>query len=65
MRPVKSRGGNPTVKPDKHDKYQFRHSRPEGDLLHDTAMHLKERGYIIQEIDLINMERSHFYNPFV
>ena len=38
---------------------------PKGELLRDTAMHLKERGYIIKVIDLINMERSHCYNPFV
>ena len=38
---------------------------PKGELLRDTAMHLQERGYIIKVIDLINMERSHCYNPFV
>lgn len=36
-----------------------------GELLRDTGNLLKARGYEIKIIDLINMERSHCYNPFV
>ena len=38
---------------------------PKGELLRDTGNLLKEKGYEIKVIDLINMEKSHCYNPFV
>lgn len=38
---------------------------PKGELLRDTGSLLKEKGYEIKVIDLINMEKSHCYNPFV
>ena len=38
---------------------------PKGELLRDTGNLLKAKGYEIKVIDLINMERSHCYNPFV
>ena len=38
---------------------------PKGELLRDTGSLLKERGYRIRVLDLINMEKSHCYNPFV
>ena len=36
-----------------------------GELLRDTGHLLKEKGYEIKILDLINMEKSHCYNPFV
>ena len=36
-----------------------------GELLRDTGNLLREKGYDIKVIDLINMEKSHCYNPFV
>ncbi len=36
-----------------------------GELLRDTGNLLKEKGYDIKVLDLINMEKSHCYNPFV
>ena len=38
---------------------------PKGELLRDTGNLLKEKGYDIRVIDLINMEKSHCYNPFL
>ena len=38
---------------------------PKGELLRDTGNLLKSKGYAIKVIDLINMEKSHCYNPFV
>ena len=38
---------------------------PKGELLRDTGNLLQEKGYDIKVIDLINMEKSHCYNPFV
>ncbi len=38
---------------------------PKGELLRDTGNLLKGKGYDIKVIDLINMEKSHCYNPFV
>ena len=38
---------------------------PKGELLRDTGGLLKAMGYDIKVIDLINMEKSHCYNPFV
>ena len=38
---------------------------PKGELLRDTGNLLKEKGYDIKVLDLINMEKSHCYNPFV
>ena len=37
---------------------------PKGELLRDTGNLLKTKGYKIKVIDLINMEKSHCYNPF-
>ena len=36
-----------------------------GELLRDTGRLLEQHGYDIKVMDLINMERSHCYNPFV
>lgn len=36
-----------------------------GELLRDTGHLLKAKGYEIKVLDLINMEKSHCYNPFV
>lgn len=38
---------------------------PKGEILRDTGHLLESRGYTIRVLDLINMERSHCYNPFV
>lgn len=38
---------------------------PKGELLRDCGALLKAKGYEIKVIDLINMEKSHCYNPFV
>ncbi len=38
---------------------------PKGEILRDTGNLLKEKGYEIKVIDLIDMEKSHCYNPFV
>jgi type IV secretion system protein VirD4 len=38
---------------------------PKGEILRDTGNLLKTKGYDIKVIDLINMDRSHCYNPFV
>lgn len=38
---------------------------PKGELLRDTGNLLKEKGYEIKVLDLIDMEKSHCYNPFV
>ncbi|MBR2806769.1 MAG: type IV secretory system conjugative DNA transfer family protein [Oscillospiraceae bacterium] len=37
---------------------------PKGELLRDTGNVLLKNGYDIRVIDLINMDRSHCYNPF-
>ena len=36
---------------------------PKGEILRDTGSLLKEKGYDIRVLDLINMEKSHCYNP--
>ena len=38
---------------------------PKGELLRDTGNLLKAKNYDIRVLDLINMEKSHCYNPFV
>ena len=38
---------------------------PKGEILRDTGRLLEEKGYEVRVLDLINMERSHCYNPFV
>lgn len=38
---------------------------PKGELLRDTGNLLKEKGYEIRVLDLINMDKSYCYNPFV
>lgn len=38
---------------------------PKGELLRDTGNLLKAKGYDIKVIDLIDMDKSHCYNPFV
>lgn len=38
---------------------------PKGEILRDTGNLLKEKGYEIKVIDLIDMEKSDCYNPFV
>lgn len=37
---------------------------PKGELLRDTGNLLEKEGYVIRVIDLINMSKSHGYNPF-
>ena len=38
---------------------------PKGELLRDTGGLLEQQGYEVRVLDLINMEKSHCYNPFV
>ena len=38
---------------------------PKGELLRDTGRLLQSKGYVIKIIDLIDMDKSHCYNPFV
>lgn len=38
---------------------------PKGEILRDTGHLLKAKGYELRVLDLINMERSFCYNPFV
>ena len=38
---------------------------PKGEQLRDTGHLLEAKGYEIRVLDLINMDRSHCYNPFV
>lgn len=38
---------------------------PKGEILRDTGNLLLHEGYDIKVLDLINMDRSHCYNPFV
>ena len=38
---------------------------PKGEMLRDTGELLTKKGYEIRVLDLINMEKSHCYNPFV
>ena len=38
---------------------------PKGEILRDTGKLLEKKGYEIRVLDLINMEKSHCYNPFV
>lgn len=37
---------------------------PKGELLRDLGALLEKEGYVIKVIDLIDMEKSHGYNPF-
>jgi len=37
---------------------------PKGEILRDTGKLLEQQGYEIRVLDLINMEKSHCYNPF-
>ena len=38
---------------------------PKGEIIKATGNLLKEKGYEIRVLDLLNMEKSHCYNPFV
>lgn len=38
---------------------------PKGEILRDTGYLLKQKGYEVRVLDLLNMEKSHCYNPFV
>lgn len=38
---------------------------PKGEILRDEGHLLEEKGYVVKVLDLINMESSHCYNPFV
>ena len=38
---------------------------PKGEILRDTGYLLEKNGYEVKVLDLINMEKSHCYNPFV
>ncbi|MBR2552217.1 MAG: type IV secretory system conjugative DNA transfer family protein, partial [Erysipelotrichaceae bacterium] len=37
---------------------------PKGEILRDTGHLLKKEGYVLKVVDLIEMKRSHGYNPF-
>ncbi len=37
---------------------------PKGEILRDTGYLLEKEGYVIKVMDLINMNKSHCYNPF-
>ena len=37
---------------------------PKGELLRDTGYLLEHEGYEVRVLDLLNMEKSHCYNPF-
>lgn len=38
---------------------------PKGEIVRDTGYLLEKKGYEVKVLDLINMNRSHCYNPFV
>ena len=38
---------------------------PKGEILRDTGTLLEQKGYEVRILDLINMEKSHCYNPFM
>ena len=38
---------------------------PKGELLRSTGHLLRLKGYEVRVLDLLNMEKSHCYNPFV
>ena len=38
---------------------------PKGEIARDEGHLLEEKGYTVKVLDLLNMERSHCYNPFV
>ena len=38
---------------------------PKGEIVRDTGALLEKKGYEVKVLDLINMEKSHCYNPFV
>ena len=38
---------------------------PKGELVRDTGHLLEAKGYEVRVLDLLNMEKSHCYNPFV
>lgn len=38
---------------------------PKGELARDTGHLLEQKGYEVRVLDLLNMEKSHCYNPFV
>lgn len=38
---------------------------PKGEMARDEGHLLEQKGYVVKVLDLINMDRSHCYNPFV
>ena len=38
---------------------------PKGEILRDTGGLLEHKGYEVKVLDLINMDKSHCYNPFI
>lgn len=38
---------------------------PKGEIVRDTGELLEKKGYTVKVLDLINMDKSHCYNPFV
>ncbi len=38
---------------------------PKGEIIRDTGELLEKKGYKVKILDLINMDKSHCYNPFV
>ena len=41
------------------------YTSPKGEILRDTGHLLEKKGYEVRVLDLISMEKSHCYNPFV
>lgn len=37
---------------------------PKGEIIRDTGKLLEKKGYAVKVLDLINMDKSHCYNPF-
>ena len=38
---------------------------PKGEIARDEGHLLEDKGYVVKVLDLINMDKSHCYNPFV
>ncbi len=38
---------------------------PKGEIARDEGYLLEQKGYVVKVLDLINMDKSHCYNPFV
>ena len=56
--------GHQTDSPQIHQKWLDK-SSPKGEIIRDTGWLLQKKGYKVRVLDLIDMPRSHCYNPFV